>query len=396
MNTAKKRRKRTVPIALTLSLVLFMSGCDGSLYSNYIQVEELQLVQTFGIDCTDSGVDVSISTGEGMEDQASVRISRPGKSIITAIQSIQDYSSKNELRFSHSRFAVIGEEGAKKKLPEFLDFLERSSEPRMDMSMFVVKEGTAKNLITQSGEKGNDVTESLSSIERDVMHSGESYPFTCREIARSLSEFGGALICAVSGNQTDGSIFSDSGTVTATPAGFGIISDGYLCGYLDQNEARAACMLLNKSGIGAIMFPDGNGGLATVFMNTAKTKYKGVWDESGELRQLRVDTILSVVLAELEAPINIIDEKVQKQLATELSNQIKKDCISVFEKSKSLDSDFLGLYGILRRSEPGKMYDIKDSFMDTLKNVELVVNVSTEISGSYDVERQVSVNGKGA
>ncbi len=394
MHYTSNKSKRHTAVALFTALLLSMSGCNGSIYSNYIEVEELQLVQTFGVDYIKNGSEVSISTGEGLEDQASVRISRSGKSIITAIQSVQDYSSKNELRFSHARFAVIGEDSAKKSLPEFLDFLERSTEPRMDIAMFIVKDGTAKNIITQSGEKIYDVTESLSSIERDVRRNGKGYPFTCREIARSLSEFGGALVCALSGKQTDGSIFSDCGTVTATPAGFGIIKDGHLCGYLDDKETRAACLLINKSGNGALALPDGNGGLATVYMEKGSTKYKGIWDESGILRQLRVDIAVSASLSELGTPIDITQENVQSFLSAEIANEIKKDCIAVLERSKELDTDFLGLYGFLRKSEPRKMYDIRDSFMKTLKDTELVVNVSAEINGSYDVEKPISINGE--
>ena len=55
--------KKITAAVLALSLIA-LSGCSGgSIYSNYREIEQLVVIQTMGIDKTDDGVCLSISSG---------------------------------------------------------------------------------------------------------------------------------------------------------------------------------------------------------------------------------------------------------------------------------------------------------------------------------------------
>ncbi|MEG1908613.1 MAG: Ger(x)C family spore germination C-terminal domain-containing protein [Oscillospiraceae bacterium] len=386
--------RRAAAILLLFALTLSLCGCDGSIYENYHEIGDLQLVQTLGIDSDGESMEVTISTGQSLGDQPAAVISRGGASIIAGMEALQDYSAKEELYFAHTRYALLGDGAAKHALPDFLDYIARSTQLRMDVALFVVKNGTAKNLITLSGKDSADISESLSSVERDVRRRGDSYAFTCREIIRSLAENGSALVCAVGASQTKDSVFSETGEVTATPAGYAIIKNGALCGYLDADAARGANILINRAGYGAVTIKDGRGGILTTFPDNIDSKISADWGEDGHLKRIIADVELLAGIAELENGVDITDEEFLNFAKTELAQKLKAWCVKTLKASQDLQADFLGLSALLRKNYPREFEKMPNTFCEELSNAELVVNVRGEVRRTYDLEKPAALNGE--
>ena len=57
--------KRCLPLILALSLLL--SGCSGSIFTNYREIEQMQLIQTLGVDRIGNRLSVSVSGGHSSE-----------------------------------------------------------------------------------------------------------------------------------------------------------------------------------------------------------------------------------------------------------------------------------------------------------------------------------------
>ena len=386
--------RRALAALCCAALLLSLSGCRNSIYANYREVDAIQLVQTLGVDSASDGVRVSISSGAGTDSLPAVVMSREGKSLVAAMESLQDYSAKEELYFSHTRYALLGETAGAYRLAEFLDYIERSTHIRMDTIIFVARGGEAESLITLSGDKSSEVTETLSSIERDIKHSGESYPFSCREIARSLSEYGGALVSAVAGKKAEGSIFTESGKLTVIPSGYGIIKDGHLAGYLDNDQSRGANILIDRYGFGSISLQLSEDELVTLLPEKSSAKFTATFDEGGALRQLLVEVKLDAGVTEMSRPASLFQPKTEKALNAALSREVEGWCSGALERCLETQCDFMGLYGILRLKYPREITNLKEDFITALSSAEISLRVEGEVKHSYNLDKPLSTSGR--
>lgn len=377
-------KRFSVAIIFALLLPLF-SGCGGLLGANYREIDTLQLVQTLGIDEDKDIYEITISTGKMGESQPPVIISRPGASLLQGENSVQEYSSKEELFFSHTKYAVFGEEAAKKSIPEFLDHLARGARMRMDSTLFVVKGSTAKNLIVQSGKSDYVITDSLSSVERDVKREGSVYPFNCREILRATCEYGSALACAISPSQTEGSVYSESGSLTATPTGYAILREGSLCGYLDAELSWGASLLMGHSGTGILPLKNGEQKISLSTM-PGKTVFSVEWGEDGSLQRINADIEVKGSLLEMSAPPKEEQDAFLKTLSRLFEDEVKLRCDEVLRRSVALESDFLGLLGIIRKQYPAEFAALEGGFVPAMCQAEIVVSVKATVLRSLERE----------
>ena len=186
-------------MALMLAALLPLGGCSqtGSIYANFRAVEDLQLVQTFGFDWHDGEITITVSSGEETEKLPSSLLSASAPDIPQAIELLQDWSAREDLYFAHIRYVLVGEEAARHGLETLLDWFERGIQTRLDLPIFVVEGGTAKELISASADKLYEITAVLLSLERDVERRGKSWPFTLRELASRMSRSGAGLCTSV-------------------------------------------------------------------------------------------------------------------------------------------------------------------------------------------------------
>ena len=80
------RRAAAFLLALALS---GLSGCSRALLGNYRNIEELQVIQTLGLDGREGGVFVSFSTGRDASGREVVRMGAEGESTISGLEHIR-------------------------------------------------------------------------------------------------------------------------------------------------------------------------------------------------------------------------------------------------------------------------------------------------------------------
>lgn len=363
-----------------LALALLFSGC-GSVRSDYLELENLQVVQTLGLDEGDGRLTLTAATGGMRSDAEGVVLSRPADSIISGIEALHHYSSKEAVYLDHARFVLLGSSASENALPELCGFLERSSELRMDMTLFALIDGEAKALIT-GGAGDYDATKTLSSIETDVKKLGIGDDTTCREVMRATNEYGAALVCAVKSRPTAGAVYSESGSVMPVPAGYVITKRLRRCGLLDEKSAWAANLLLNKGGSSAVTLYGEGGDSAVLVTDGAHADYSALWSDSGELLKLTVSLKLKAGLCELTSGTDALPVEPE----TALNAYAEQKCLEVLELSRRLDADFLGLYGVLRGQCPYKAAAYSGSFGQLVKNTEFYVSAVSTVDTGYDPE----------
>mgnify|MGYP001026302522 CR=1 FL=1 len=105
------RRRRA--LALLLAAGMLCSGCStGAISSNYRAVEDLELIQTIGVDRAPEGVCLSAATGKAGEDEAPKRMTQSGVSMLAALGQLQDRTPSAELFYAQTSYLLLGEEAA--------------------------------------------------------------------------------------------------------------------------------------------------------------------------------------------------------------------------------------------------------------------------------------------
>lgn len=378
--------KRGFRVLCALALMPCMSGCGIS--GNYREVDALQIIQTMGVDMDGGQIRLTVSSGQGLEDQPSVTISRTGASISAAIERAQDYSSKEDLYFAHTRFFVLGEDAARERLPEFLDYIARSAKLKMTSAVFVVRDGEAITLLTEDGKGGYNASEGLATAENLIKRTGAAYPFTGMDVICSLASYGSALVPAISLVPLEGAVFvEDGGETTSVPDGYGIVKDGYLAGYLDPEPARAATMLLGNGGQDYIPL-DVAGGSVTLSTEESKASFSAKWGKDGRPEEITVKLDISCGLMEISDDVDCDSEDdLLSEAAGAMEEKLIGDIGEVLLASKELESDFLGIKGFLRSRHPGEIAEIGEDFPKLLGGADFKVEVGCKVERSYDFEQ---------
>lgn len=166
------RRRRA--LALLLAAGMLCSECStGAISSNYRPVEDLELIQTIGVDLVPEGVCLSAATGKAGEDEAPKRMTQAGVSMLSALDQLQDRTPSAELFYAQTSYLLLGEEAAAAGgLTPLLDFIARDPDMRLSAPLFIVRGGTAQQAVMETGDDKTDVTEALAALEKDITLDG--------------------------------------------------------------------------------------------------------------------------------------------------------------------------------------------------------------------------------
>jgi len=212
----------------------FLSGCgDVNIYSAHSEPEELVVIKTIGIDYEEGAVKVTAAAGTTSEGKKPEMYTSAAATLAEAINGIQNGYLGDEAYFAHAEQVLVGEDAAMRGIKEYLDYIGRNVYMRLSTDLYIVKDGTAKELIEKTA--GSDVTTSdmLESIGNNSRFMASGKVFNCREVMSSLAESGTALVFAVEQGEPL-QAGSDEETLSISPVGYALFKDGYMEEYLDS------------------------------------------------------------------------------------------------------------------------------------------------------------------
>ena len=381
-------------IIAVVCLAALLSGCSGgSVYSNYREIEQLMVIQTMGFDYAKSGVRLSASSGsdsaggggggnaKGGEQGGSAQVARlsaEAESFSLAKERMQDYSAREDLYFAHTSYIAVGGESAKKSVMPFFDYIERSTELRLDIPLFVVTNGAASELVLGAGGESYDATSVLRSLERNLTLRGDGVIYNAAQIVTALDTNGCALISAVKAVKADESVKeAKQSELTAIPDGYTVIKNGKAVGSIPIEYARGVNILQNKVGPSSVEL-DTDGTRATVQLDKCSCDINPVFD--GEhLAGLEIQITLTAALSETADSIET------QKLSRALANTAKLWVTKVLGISQSLECDFLQLGSVLERKEPKRLAGMSSDLSESLPSIYYNVGVEAEVNRSFDV-----------
>jgi len=375
---------RVLPIIIIVSLLLAGCGLSGGIYANYHAVGDLRLVRTLGVDGDDRSVTLTAVVSAAAADEPPSVLRGSGGSIPAALDALQDRAREGLLYFAHAQFIVLGADYAARGIASLLDYVERDMHMRLGTALLLLREGSAADLLESACAAGADLNDDLSALRRAAEQRGDVRVGTFRETAVALSERGAALVCAIR-------TAADRG-VSVVPAGYGVLRDGALAGFLPDGEAKAASMLRAPLGGVPVRVPDGAGGTVTLEVRGGAVS-EAQWRADGTPGPLRVRANLTAAVAELSGDGTALsDPAAAERLSAALCARTCESLRDVLVRSQALDADFLGLGQALRLRNGTAFAALPDGW---LQDLTFDVSAQAEIVHSHDLKDPVGVQGGG-
>ncbi|MBO4678024.1 MAG: hypothetical protein J5633_10820 [Oscillospiraceae bacterium] len=366
--------KRLRLLAAALALVM-LNGCSGRwVYSDYREIDQMELIQALGMDEEGGEIIVTASTGGPGKP---VVLRSTSASISRAMRRMQDYTSRKYIFFGHTAHLLLGESAAAHGVDRYLEHMERSVEMRLNTFLYVVRDGTAQEAVSMAGQAGDGAVDLLTSLEKDVQLMSESHVFTCGETAEMLAERGCCLAAAVSlVRQED--ILSGEDPVTLAAEGYAILTEGKLTGYLDPDLARGANLLMDLGGEDILEVPDGKGSWAALRLIGSRVRYLPEYRE-GELASLQIRVELDCSLDEQRSPGEAGDREILEQLKAGAEQLELERICRVLERSRALGADFCGVGQRVRAVRPLAFDGMAASWEERFPELPLETEVSCRV-----------------
>lgn len=403
--------KKLLTLLLAAAMVPALSGC-GSIYSNYQKVENLLVIQTLGIDRAPAGVDITLaSASNSTRGEGPTVLNGRGESISLALERIKARSNEQALFYSHINSIILGEETARAGIEDYLAYICRSPYLRVNLPIYIMNNCSAKEAVDGVGNGSAGIAEVLQAVEDNLGSGGGERVISAADILRDERRFGGALVCALEfeeasgrsgGKEEPAAGESESGSEesptkapeaddksqdrTATVAGYAILKDSRLCGFISRENAVGVGFIKNQVDISPIVVQDQRGQPVTLEISDGGTKIEPLWADDGSLLGIDVSAHVRAAITEAASGEGVDTPQYADYITSRLESEVSHRISAVLQQSRQLQADFLGLAGIIELADPGKFQAMPGSFAECLPGLELQITVSGVLSHTNDIK----------
>ncbi len=367
-------------LAVLLAVSLLLGGCGSRRpFGNHREIDQLALVRTLGVDLENGLFTVTASTAAG---EGQVLLKTPAVTLSRALREMQNYTEKKYIFYGHTRHLLLGPEAARESFAECLEFVERDGELRMDTRLYVVRNGSAEAAVSAPGSGEESVGELLDSLEKDVSLLSESHVFTCAETAEALAERGCVLVSALRLTAPD-NILSGEERRTLLSAGYGVVTEDGLAGWLDADAAKGANLLMGLPGGDMIEAPDGQGGWFAAALNGSRAAFLPEFT-AGELTGLHIRLELRCTLSELQQPLDLRSGSTVTAMEEGIADVEAWRVWSALRASQELGADFCCLEKGVRRAAPLRFDRMKTPWRELFPSLPVTAEVSVKLTRTYE------------
>lgn len=366
--------RRAAALALAAAQLLLLAG-RGGVRSSGREVEQLLVVQTLGLDGQEGGLVLTMAA-KGDGEQGVRRLRALGSSVTAAMERVRASIYEEELFCAHAQRLLVGEKTAEQGLDGFLGWLERSPELRLDLPVYVVRGDTAERALLEVGDAKRGICDAMDSADRAARLRGDCALTPASDILRDGARFGSALVCAL--ELRPAAEQGGEGALTASPSGYAVLREGRLVRFLNAEQAIAAGLLRNDSGLSEITVNDRRGKPAVLELKQGRSRIRPIW-EGAALTGLRVEVEVRASVAESGG-----GPGEEGALTALLEEKLAASVSAALQASRELRADFLGLAAQVERADPARYRALTQPFPDLLPELQLEVTVRSQLEGGGD------------
>ena len=369
-------------LACLLAALALLGGCgEKRPFGNVREIDQLALVETMGVDHGGGLCTITVSTAA---EEGQVLLKTKAVTLSRALRELQDYTEKKYIFCGHTRHLLLGPEAAAGFFGECLEFVERDGELRMDTKLYVVRGSSAEDAVALPGGGEESVGDALDSLEKDVSLLSESHVFTCGETAEALAERNCALVSALRLAEPENILQGEDRRLLLS-AGYAIIAEGSLAGWLEPDLARGANLLMQQRGGDLIEAPDGRGGWFAAALTGSRASFLPQYGE-GELTGLTVRLALCCTLSELQQTLDLREEETVRRMEEGIAEVEAWRVSEVLRISQEMGADFCGLEKAVRWAAPLRFDRMKTPWEERFPDLPIAVEISVKLARTYEGE----------
>ena len=377
-------KKRFSIMILCLLLAAALGGC--ALFPSRLHgVERLLVVQALGVDRVSGALRLSmVSAADSARGEGPIRLCGSGLTLAEATENIDSLATEEELFCAHTGHVLIGEATARQGVGDVLRFVCRSRELRMDVPLYLVRGGSAAQALLRTGDARIGAVEELDTLAASAPRREGQKPPSVARIAGTLEDGGCALAAALrltpSSEQGE-----DETPLTLAPAGCGVIADGKLVAFIEEEDMPGLDFLTGAQGVHTLVVRDREGQRVTLRTAPGRTRLRPLRDAQGELTGLELSVSLDASVAEIDGPDALSDADYSDALAAAAEREVLRLAGRVLQQEKSLGADFLDLGGRLALASSAAERARDGALRDRLGTLELRLAAEVAIIHSNDV-----------
>ncbi len=345
-------------------------------------MEQLRIIQTVGMDYEKGSVRLTLAAAAGPEGEGpGAQLSGTGRTLSAALEQIRENSVEEELFMGHIRAILVGQEAAEHGLNDLIAVISRSNDLRLDIPLYLVRGGTAAELMQGASSDTRGITEILQSAQLRSERQRSEKGSTADAVQRALIRSGGALVTALRFGDA-----AEQGDKTAVPAGFGVLKSGTLCAWVEPEDALAAELLCGKTGCRELSVLDLGGLPVSLELQRGESTVTPVWNDDGSLRGLDVTAYVQAAVLETGADsadgLARYDDYLTGQLEAAISEKLGR----ILQLARQESLDLAELTSRLERSDPRRFRALKEDLGALLPSLEISLTVQGELTHSFDAK----------
>lgn len=351
--------RRTAVLVLAVLLCL-LSGCDFSILSlPYArELENTALVRVLGVDISAghiAGLTVTAAAAQKENMEKPTVLTGSAFTIPAAVLSLETQGT-GKVILAYVGELLLGESAAQRSVTEALDYAMEDGTIGLDATVWVMRGTSAATAITGTGS----ISERLTALETDGGLAGIPISRSVKETAASLAETDCAFVPALT--------LRDD---TLLPAGYAILRDGALLGYVDGGAACGVELLLGKVVRRIVEVETPTCAVAALEVSSAHTSVAPVFD-GDTLAGLSINCFIKGKVAQLQGEAGL------EELRAMLEEEERACALRTLTLAQGLKADFLGLEGRTVLSAPWHKAAIREQWVNVFPTLPITLTVTVE------------------
>lgn len=364
---------------------IFACGCW-----NYVDLENYLLVTGFSIDKNKADnkyiltIEVLDFEASGKEAKQTTKfIETDGKTVFEAIRNAVNIVGK-KLYWTHADVAILSEEIAKEGIILALDFIFRDPEVKYEMFVFISKEKTAKEILTNKSLISQSSSDSIHNMISEQDKIGKFPKIHVYDLINNLKS-GNVYLPALEVKDIRG---KKSTTVTNTA----IFDYDKLVGYIDQYQSQALLFVTNglKGGVITVNMDHSNK-TNEISLEIFKSSTKLKPSFNNNKLTMGIDINLQVNIAENATPVSYISGenflKLKKTSEQKINTLVEK---TIRDVQQNYGTDTFGFGKTIKSDNPSLWRNIQKNWNETYKKSDLDIKVAVKIRNSGFVMKTIT------
>jgi spore germination protein KC len=350
-----RRLARRLVVAAVLASAGFLTGCWGAR-----ELDKTALVLALGIDAARQGPGFRVTAviarpellvggggglmggggGGGAAGGAAQLVWSAEGATLQEARARLNESLPRHVTLEKTRVVVVGEEAARRSLPQVVDFLTRSFRlPETDRVL--VARGTAEAILRSPPLENRTIDEELMDLViRGVRLRAMTWDGDVITVTRGLSDAAQAALT--------GAVEPLPGGTGVRLAGSALLARGRLAGWLGPEETRGLAFVRSRVLRRSFSLPC-PGGAGSVGVDTRSGRGRVIprLDGGTPSVDLRVD--VTAILSDRGCPTDLESPEGVRRLAAALATAVRREVQAAVRGAQAADADVLGFAGAFHR-----------------------------------------------